>query len=70
MGMTVMPPSQREKGVLKKMGRKDHKFNLKCFVCDEGGANYKAIAMVYGADYCKEHVVGCLWHFLNDANKK
>ena len=51
-------------------GRKDYKFTPICFACNEGGANYKAIAMVYGADYCKEQVVGCQWHFLDDANKK
>ena len=43
----------------KETGRKDYTFHPRCFVCDEGGTNYKAIAMVYGADYCKEHVVGC-----------
>ena len=27
--------------------QKNYSFNLRAFVCDEGGANYKAIRMVY-----------------------
>ena len=40
-------------------------------LCDEGGANYKAITMVYGNDFCKKkRVFGCQFHFLNDMHKK
>ena len=27
-----------------------YKFNLRCFICDEGGYNYNAITQVYGED--------------------
>ena len=42
-------------------------FNLKAFMCDEAGANHKAIRMVYGKEFTKSRVVGCQWHFQNDA---
>ena len=51
-------------------GQKNYKFNPRAFVCDEGGANYKAIRMVYGNDFCKNRVFGCQFHFLNDMHKK
>ena len=51
-------------------GQKNYKFNLRAFVCDEGGANYKAIRMVYGNDFCKNRVFGCQFHFLNDMHKR
>ena len=51
-------------------GKPDHKFNPCYFLCDEGGANHKAIKIVYGEDFCKEGVVGCQWHFRSDVNKK
>ena len=36
-------------------------------MCNEGGANHKAIRMVYGEQLTKSKVVGCQWHFQNDA---
>ena len=51
-------------------GQKNYKFNPRAFVCDEGGANYKAIGMVYGNDFCKNRGFGCQFHFLNDMHKK
>ena len=47
-----------------------YKFNLRCFVCDEGGYNYNTIPQVYGEDFCNMHIKGCQWHFKNDVAKK
>ena len=44
-------------------------FNPKTFMCDEGGANHKAIRIVYGDEFAKTRVVGCQWHFQNDASR-
>ena len=44
-------------------------FNPRTFMCDEGGANHKAIRIVYGDDFAKTRVVGCQWHFQNDASR-
>ena len=38
-------------------------------MCDEGGANHKAIRIVYGDEFAKTRVVGCQWHFKNDASR-
>ena len=38
-------------------------------MCDEGGANHKAIRIVYGGEFAKTRVVGCQWHFQNDASR-
>ena len=43
-----------------------YKFNLRYFVCDEAGANYKAIADVYGTEFSAIRVKGCQWHFKSD----
>ena len=43
-------------------------FNPRFFMCDEGGANHKAIRIVYGDKFAKTRVVGCQWHFKNDAS--
>ena len=43
--------------------------NPKTFMCDEGGANHKAIRIVYGDEFAKTRVVGCQWHFQNDASR-
>ena len=51
-------------------GKKGYKFNPIYFLCGEGGANFKAIKVVYGVDFYKKRVVGCLWHFLIDVKKK
>ena len=44
-------------------------FNPRFFMCDEGGANHKAIRIVYGDEFAKTRVVGCQWHFKNDASR-
>ena len=54
----------------KESGIEGYKFNPRCFMCDEGSANYKAIEMEYGTDFTKERVVGCQWHFKNDMTRK
>ena len=46
-----------------------YKFNPRYFVCDEGGANYKAIREVYGEQFVKTRVKGCQWHFKSDVRK-
>ena len=46
-----------------------YKFNPRYFVCDEAGANYKAIAEVYGAEFAATRVRGCQWHFKSDVKK-
>ena len=51
-------------------GNPEYKFNLHYFLCDEEGANHKAIKTVYGEDFCKASVVGCQWHFRSDATKQ
>ena len=43
-----------------------YKFNPRYFVCDEAGANYKAIAQVYGMEFCAIRVKGRQWHFKSD----
>ena len=44
-------------------------FNPRTFMCDKGGANHKAIRIVYGDEFAKTRVVGCQWHFQNDASR-
>ena len=46
--------------------RPGYKFNPRYFVCDEGGANYKAVHDVYGEDFVRHRVKGCQWHFKSD----
>ena len=46
-----------------------YKFNPRYFVCDEGGANYKAIRHIYGDEFATNHVRGCQWHFKCDVKK-
>ena len=43
-----------------------YKFNHRYFVCNEGGANYKAVHQVYGEDFVRHQVKGCQWHFKSD----
>ena len=50
-------------------GKHDYKFNLRCFVCDEAGANYNAIQNIYGEEYCNARVCGCQFHFKSDVRK-
>ena len=51
-------------------GKEGYKFNPRAFICDEGGANFTGLKEVYGKDFVKNHVFGCQWHFLSDAEKK
>ena len=44
-------------------------FNPRTFMCDEGGANHKAIRIVYGDEFAKTRVVGCQWHFQNHTSR-
>ena len=44
-------------------GIPNYKFNPRCFLCDEAGANYKAVRIVYGDDFCKDRICGCQFHF-------
>ena len=44
-------------------GIKGYKFNPRCFMCDEGGANYRAVREVYGEEFCRDWVRGCQFHF-------
>ena len=50
-------------------GRTGYKFNPRYFVCDEGGANFKAIREVYGEEFVRQRVKGCQWHFKSDVRK-
>ena len=51
-------------------GIPNYKFNLRCFLCDEAGVNYKAVRIVYGDDFCKDRVHGCQFHFKQQIQKK
>ena len=51
-------------------GNDKYKFNPRCFLCDGAGANYKAIKLVYGEEFCKERVHGCQFHFKQQVQKK
>ena len=44
-------------------------FNPRTFMCDKGGANHKAIRIVYGDEFAKTRVVGCQRHFQNNASR-
>ena len=35
-------------------------------MCDEGGANWKALHHIYGAQFIEARVRGCQWHFKSD----
>ena len=51
-------------------GNDKYKFNPRCFLCDEAGANCKAIKLVYGEEFCKQRVRGCQFHFKQQVQKK
>ena len=51
-------------------GIKNYKFNPRCFLCDEAGANYKAVKTVYGNEFCQDRVRGCQFHFKQQIQKK
>ena len=48
----------------------NYKFNPRCFLCDEAGASYKAVRIVYRDDFCKDRVHGCQFHFKQQIQKK
>ena len=50
-------------------GKQNYKFNPRCFICDEVGANYNLIFIIYGEEYCNTKVCGCQFHFKSDARK-
>ena len=47
-------------------GTVGYKFNPRFFVCDEGGANWKALRHIYGENFTELRVRGCQWHFKSD----
>ena len=51
-------------------GNDKYKFKPRCFLCDEAGANYKVIKLVYGEEFCKQRVCGCQFHFKQQVQKK
>ena len=51
-------------------GNDKYKFNPRCFLCDEAGANYKTIKLVRGEEFCKQRVCGCQFHFKQQVQKK
>ena len=55
--------------LLQKFQKQGKMFNPRFFMCDEGRANHKAIRIVYGDEFAKTRVVGCQWHFKNDASR-
>ena len=50
-------------------GDENDKFNPQYFVCDESGANYKALLLVYGEQFTSLCTKGCQWHFKQDVQK-
>ena len=44
-------------------GVEGYKFNPRYFMCDEAGANYKAVGAVYRTEFEGRRVKGCQWHF-------
>ena len=51
-------------------GLKGYKFNLRCFMCEEGDANYRAVREVYGEEFCRDRVRGCQFHFKQQVPKR
>ena len=51
-------------------GKKGFKFSPRCFVYDEGGANFTGLKEVYGEEFVQGRVYGCQWHFNNDVQNK
>ena len=47
-----------------------YKFNLRCFMCDEGGTNYRAVREVYGEEFCRDWVRGCQFHFKEQVQRR
>ena len=50
-------------------GEENYKFNPRYFVCDESGANYKVLVLVYGEQFASLCAKGCQWHFKQDVQK-
>ena len=51
-------------------GVEGYMFNPRCFLCGEGGANYKAVQLVYGDEFCKSKVRGYQFHFKQSVHRK
>ena len=51
-------------------GIRNYKFDPQCFLCDEGGVNYKAVKIIYGEDFCCDRVRGCQFHFKQQVQKR
>ena len=51
-------------------GIKGYKFNPRCFMCDEGGTNHRAVREVYGEEFCRDQVRGCQFHFKQQVQKQ
>ena len=51
-------------------GKKSYKCNPRCFVCDEGGANFTDLKEVYRKEFVKDRVYGYQWHFKNYVQNK
>ena len=49
---------------------KGYKFNLRCFMCNEGGTNCRAAREVYGEEFCRDWVRGCQFHFKQQEQKQ
>ena len=47
-------------------GEPGYKCNPRFFICDEGGANWKALHHIYGEQFTEGRVRGCQWHFKSD----
>ena len=56
--------------VEKVSGIEGYKFNPQCFMCDEGGANYRPVRDVYGEEFCRDWVRGCQFHFKQQVQKR
>ena len=50
-------------------GQDGYKFNPRCFVCDEAGANYNVMHNIYGEEFCNAQAQGCQFHFKSNVQK-
>ena len=51
-------------------GIKNYKFTPRCFLCDEAGANCRAVRIVHGDEFCQDRVCGCQFHFKQQIQNK
>ena len=58
------------KSLKKSVERRDTNSTKEPMSAYEGGAIHKAIHMVFWDDYCKDHVFGCTFHFMNEMHKR